>query len=137
MRAIAKNIDSHFGEVRSSLLGLLPDDPSGSAGLTRHEAVATCYPVRLEIQSHRTKEGETMTFTMKRFALALRRGRSRPLGRCSVTCEMLEGRQLLSTGMQPGELMQMMPAPMSGGWESRWFALAPAAESTGSGWGRE
>ena len=73
-----------------------------------------------------------MTFTMKRFALALRRGRSRPLGRCSVTCEMLEGRQLLSTGMQPGELMQMMPAPMSGGWESRWFALAPAAESTGA-----
>ena len=73
-----------------------------------------------------------MSFMMKKFAQAPRRGRSRPLGRQSVSCEILECRQLLSTGMLPGRMLSIMPVSAFGGWESPWVDMALRTQSSGA-----
>lgn len=51
--------------------------------------------------------------------------------RRDVSCETLECRQLLSTGMQVGESLAAMPIPNFGGLEARWFEMAPSLQSSG------
>ena len=72
-----------------------------------------------------------MAFVMKQVLLARRSSRSRPMGRCAVSCEALECRQLLSAGVQPGDAAGVMWGFGSGGWESRWIDMAPVGNSTG------
>jgi hypothetical protein len=73
-----------------------------------------------------------MTFMMKRFTRALRRGPARLAGRRIASCEILEGRRLMSTGMQlpqaAGETAILIP----GGWEPRWIEMAPTPETAGA-----
>ena len=73
-----------------------------------------------------------MSFMMKRFAQAPRRAGSRPMGSRFVSCEILECRQLLSTGMHTRELARMIPGSASGRWESRWVETGSPAQSTGA-----
>ncbi len=76
------------------------------------------------------KEGKRMIFMMKRFGQASRRGHSRPMGRGAVSCEILEGRRLLSTGMQMGGVAGGIPIASSGRWQSRWADMATMGENT-------
>ena len=73
-----------------------------------------------------------MTFMMKSFTRAARRKHSRPTEKCSVSCETLECRQLLSIGMQTAEVARAMPDFASGGWESRWIDTMPVQATTGA-----
>ena len=70
-----------------------------------------------------------MTFRMKRFGQAPRRGRPRWIGQGSVSCELLESRQLLSTGVQMGNVAGGVPSASLGEWGSQWADLATLAES--------
>jgi hypothetical protein len=74
-----------------------------------------------------------MTFTMKMFARASRRAHSRPTARRPVSCETLECRQLLSTGIQTVEAARvMMPAFTSAQWASGWVGMPSMAAGTGT-----
>ena len=69
-----------------------------------------------------------MTFMMKKFPQTHRRGRSLPTG--ARPLEILECRQLLSSGMQPGEAASALGTFNASGWESRWADLAPTVSNT-------
>ena len=69
-----------------------------------------------------------MTFMMKNFPQTHRRGRSLPTG--ARPLEILECRQLLSSGMQPGEAASALGTFNASGWESRWADLAPTVSNT-------
>jgi hypothetical protein len=73
-----------------------------------------------------------MSFMMNKLAQACRRGRSRPMERRHVSCEVLEGRRLMSTGMPLGQQAGAIAISTSPVWESRWVNLAPMPESTGA-----
>jgi hypothetical protein len=73
-----------------------------------------------------------MSFMMKKLAQACRRGRSRLTERRQVSCEVLEVRRLMSTGMPLGQQAGAIAISTSQGWESRWVELAPTPVSTGA-----
>jgi hypothetical protein len=73
-----------------------------------------------------------MAFMMKKLAQACRRGRSRLVERRHVSCEVLEGRRLMSIGMPLGQQAGAIAISTSPVWESRWVELAPTPESTGA-----
>jgi hypothetical protein len=73
-----------------------------------------------------------MSFMMKKLAHACRRGRSRLMERRHVSCEVLEGRRLMSIGMPLGQQAGAIAISTSPGWESRWVELAPTPVSTGA-----
>ena len=126
---IGDNIDSHFVGMRSSQLGSSSTCSLSehASGLSRDRAGLPWRSIGKK-QGQLTREGRTMTFMMKKSVQAPRQGRSRAMERRTVSCEVLECRQLLSTGMQPGVVVRAMPAFGSGGWESRWIDMAPATE---------
>jgi hypothetical protein len=72
-----------------------------------------------------------MKFMMKKFAQAPRRSRSRLAARGIASCETLECRQLMSTGMQLLQEAGPTAISASGGWEPRWIDMAPIPVSTG------
>jgi hypothetical protein len=65
-------------------------------------------------------------------AQAFRHGRSRLMERRHVSCEVLEVRRLMSTGMPFGQQAGAIAISTSPGWESRWVELAPTPVSTGA-----
>jgi hypothetical protein len=69
---------------------------------------------------------------MKKLAQACRRGRSRLTEGRQVSCEVLEVRRLMSTGMPLGQQAGAIAIATSQGWESRWVELAPTPVSTGA-----
>jgi hypothetical protein len=73
-----------------------------------------------------------MSFMMKKLAQACRRGRSRLTEGRQVSCEVLEVRRLMSTGMPLGQQAGTIAISTSQGWESRWVELAPTPVSTGA-----
>src|SRR5580692_8909007 len=73
-----------------------------------------------------------MSFMMKKLAQACRRDRSRLMERRHVSCEVLEGRRLMSTGMPLGQQAGAIAISTSPVWESRWVELAPTPVSTGA-----
>jgi hypothetical protein len=73
-----------------------------------------------------------MSFMMKKLAQACRRGRSRLTEGRQVSCEVLEVRRLMSTGMPLGQQAGAIAIATSQRWESRWVELAPTPQSTGA-----
>jgi hypothetical protein len=73
-----------------------------------------------------------MTFFTNNSAHAPHRGRSRTMGRRYGSCELLEGRQLLSAMLQPGGWVSFLPSSAPSGWQPRWIDIASSVETPGA-----
>ena len=73
-----------------------------------------------------------MSFMTKKWARTSQRNRSRLMERCVASCEVLESRRLMSTGMLFGQQPGATATSISPTWETQWAVLIAQPESTGA-----